>query len=104
MTQTALFVKLVALPGKRDEVLGILEDNLVAAQEEEGTLVYAFHYDARNEDVLWVYELYSDRDAMTVHTQSDIFTAGFPKLQELLAEPLAANMVIPTAKGKGFPA
>jgi quinol monooxygenase YgiN len=103
MTQIALFVKLVALPGKRDEILEILEQNLEAAQEEEGTLAYAFHYDARNDDVLWVYELYTDQDAMMLHTKSDIFTAGFPKLQELLAEPLAANMVTPTAKGKGIP-
>ena len=103
MTQTSLFVKMVFQPGKRDEVITALEAMLPVVESEPGTLVYSFHRDAGNEDVVWIFELYTGDDALTVHGGSDAMAALFGTLGGLMAEPPMMVMATPTAAAKGLP-
>ena len=71
MAKTSMFVKLSAQDGKRDDLLAALNKMLGAVNEEEGTEIYAFNLDDTDENALWIYELYSDADALASHSASD---------------------------------
>jgi len=103
MTQTSLFVKMVFQPGKRDEGIAALETMLPVVAEESGTLVYSFHRDAGDENTVWIFELYTDGDALAVHGGSDAMAALFGTLGGLMAEPPMMVMATPTAAAKGLP-
>jgi quinol monooxygenase YgiN len=103
MAQTSLFVKMVAQPGKRDEVVAALETMLPQVAQEEGTLVYSFHLDAGDENTVWVFELYTDGDALAAHGGSDAMKSCFGTLGPLFAEPPMMVMATPTAGAKGLP-
>lgn len=96
----AAFVKLQAQPGKRDELVAAFEGLLTAVKEEAGTLLYALHTDDNDADVVWFYELYSDKAAQEAHSGSDAMKATFPKLAGLLAGRPEMNMATPVG-GKG---
>ena len=102
MTQTSLFVKITAKPGRRDEVQAALEAALPAAEAEAGTLVYSFHADKGEPDVTWVFELYTDDDAFAAHSSGEAVAQLFATLGEVLAEPPLLVMAEPTG-GKGLP-
>lgn len=103
MTQTSLFVKMTVQPGKRDEVIAALEGMLPVVEAEPGTLVYSFHRDAGDENVVWVFELYSDGDALTAHAGSDALKALFGTIGGLMASPPEMSMASPTGAAKGLP-
>ena len=103
MTQTSVFVKLTAKPGKRDEVIENLERMLPTVKEEAGTLVYSFHRDAANEDVVWVFELYTDGDALGVHAGSPAMAELIGSFGDILGAPAEMSLATPTADGKGLP-
>jgi len=103
MAQTSLFVKMVALPDKRDEMIAALETMLPQVATEEGTLVYSFHTDAGDENTVWIFELYTDGDALGAHGGSDAMAACFGLLGPLFAEPPMMVMATPTANNKGLP-
>lgn len=103
MTQTSVFVKLTAKPGQRDVVVAALEKMLPAVEGEEGTLVYSFHLDAANEDVLWVFELYTDGDALGVHAGSPAMAELIGSFGDVLGAPAEMSLATPTANGKGLP-
>ena len=103
MAQTSLFVKMVAQPGKRDEMLTALEGMLAQVAQEEGTLVYSFHLDAGDENTIWIFELYTDGDALALHGGSDAMKSCFEALGPLFAEPPMMVMATPTARAKGLP-
>jgi quinol monooxygenase YgiN len=100
MSKTSLIAKMTVHPGKRDEALGHLETALAAAQAEEGTLVYSFHVDKADENVIWAVELYSDDAALGAHGQSPAVAELFGNLGPLLAEPpMMAVCDLHAAKG-----
>lgn len=103
MAQTSLFVKLTTQPGKRDEAVAALERMLPTVHAEEGTLVYSFHLDAANADVIWVFELYTDGDALGVHAGSPAMAELVGSFGDLLAAPAEMIMATPTAASKGLP-
>ncbi|MBU6330206.1 MAG: antibiotic biosynthesis monooxygenase [Acidobacteria bacterium] len=104
MTQTSLFVKMVFQEGKRDEGVAALETMLPTVEAEEGTLVYSFHRQADDANTVWVFELYTDGDALGVHGGSEAMAALFGLLGPMLAEPPMMVMATPTPKSKGLPA
>ena len=103
MSQTSLFVKMVAQPGKRDEILDALETMIPVVAEEEGTLVYSFHADAGDEDTIWIFELYRDGDALATHGGSEAIGAMFGTIGGLFAEPPTMTMTAPVRGSKGLP-
>lgn len=103
MAQTSLFVKMVAQPGKRDEIVAALETMLPQVAQEDGTLVYSFHLDAADENTVWIFELYSDGDALAAHGGSDAMANCFGLLGPLFAEPPLMVMTTPVPGAKGLP-
>ena len=91
MTQTSLFVKMVFQPGKRDEGVAALETMLPVVANEPGT------------NAVWIFELYSDGDALGVHGGSDAMKELFGTLGGLMAEPPMMVMSTPTGNAKGLP-
>jgi quinol monooxygenase YgiN len=90
MTQIAVFAKLVAQPGRREELLNALEPFIRSAVEDEpGTEVYAVHLDPENGDALWFYEIFTDKEALEAHGRNEerLRELG-AKTQDLLVGPV----------------
>jgi quinol monooxygenase YgiN len=75
MSKVAVIAKIPAAPGKRDELVAALQVGLATAEGEAGTIQYILHADAKDPDVVWFYELYTDQDALTAHGTSEAFKA-----------------------------
>jgi quinol monooxygenase YgiN len=100
MTETAMFVKLLAAEGKGDELLAALSSTLPAVEEEAGTLIYLLHRDDSDPDTIWMYERYTDTDALVAHSSSETMAALMGELGGLLGGAPMMVQVTPTG-GKG---
>ncbi len=93
MSQVAIIAKIPAQPGRRDELVAVLQQALANAENEEGTLTYILHEDANDSDLVWFYEVYADQAAFEAHGRSEgmkaiglaarEFAAGRPELTTL---------------------
>ena len=84
MTQVAEIAKIVAQPGKRDELLATLERMVEQAKTEDGTLVYIFHAAVDDDVTVYTYELYTEQAARDAHGSSEAFKAIGPSVGALL--------------------
>ena len=87
MTKPALVVKMTALDGKRDEMIAAFENFLPTVQDEPGTELYAIVADDTNADVLWVFEVYSDKEALDAHSKSSGMQEFFGMVGGLIGAP-----------------
>jgi quinol monooxygenase YgiN len=85
MSSVAMLAKLPVQPGKRDEFITAFSSMFPVVDDEPGTLVYALHTDDADPDLVWVYELYSDEEALAVHGSSDGMKAAIAAFGPLLA-------------------
>ncbi len=100
MAKISTIAKLTVKPGTRPELVDAFKPMFEAVNAEAGTEVYVLGLDDRDENVAWVYELYSDSDAMASHGSSDAMTALFGAVGGLIAAPPELNQVSPVlAKG-----
>ena len=68
MAKTALLAKLTAKDGQRDALLSVISDlGIRNVSGEPGTEVYAAHKDQNDENVVWFYEMYSDKAVSYTH-------------------------------------
>lgn len=94
----ALILRARLRPERRQETLAVLEEIRRNDDTEPGTLVQAFHLDADDENVIWIYELWEDESALEFHRANlapwrERLVAGF------LAWPTPHVAVPITAKG-----
>ena len=101
MSKVSLIAKLPTKPGKRDDLVAAFGPMMEAVNEEAGTEVYILNLDNGDENVAWVYELYTDADAMGLHGGSDAMAALFGALGDLLDGAPELIMTTPVA-GKGL--
>jgi quinol monooxygenase YgiN len=90
MSHVAVIAKIAALPGKRADLIGVMQAGLATAESEPGTLQYVLHEDANDPDLIWFYEVYESQEALVAHGSSDgmkalgmasrEFAAGRPEL------------------------
>lgn len=85
MSKVAVIAKIAAQEGKRDELAKALQAALDTAQGEVGTEAYILHEDASDANLLWMYEMYTDQDALGVHMGSEAFKALGPSIMPFLA-------------------
>lgn len=71
MSTVAVIAKVPVQPGKRDEVLAAMTALVDLARGEDGTTTYVVHQDQRDADVIWVYEQYTDSDALDAHMNAE---------------------------------
>jgi len=75
MSKIAVIAKIPAAPGKRADLVAALQGALQTAEGEAGALAYVLHEDAKDADVLWMYEQYTDQAALDAHMGSEAFQA-----------------------------
>jgi len=76
MAKVSIVAKLPLRPGTRDEFVAAFSQMYPVVAEEEGTLTYTLHLDAKDEDLVWVYEMYASDEALAAHSGSDGMKAG----------------------------
>jgi quinol monooxygenase YgiN len=81
----AVIAKLVAQPGKRDELVGVLTELLHAVENEPGTLTYIMHTCEAEPDAVYFYETYADDAAKEAHGKSDAMRTAGKALAAILA-------------------
>jgi quinol monooxygenase YgiN len=90
MSNIAVIAKITTQPGKRADVVAGMASMMDHVETEPGTLKYILTEDQSQDDVLWMYEEYSDQAALDSHGSSDAmkalggsigpFLAGRPEL------------------------
>jgi quinol monooxygenase YgiN len=83
--KVAAIAKLTAVEGQRDALVKVMDQLVDAANDEKGTELYVLNLDAKDADVIWFYELYTDQDALTAHSGSDTMKAVMGQLGGLIA-------------------
>ncbi len=102
MSKPSMFVKLMAQPGKRDEVLAAFDRMLVAVAAEPGTEVYSVHLDDADENAVWIFEMYTDGDALAAHSSSEAMGNLFTELGPLLGSERPVLVATTAHAGKGL--
>lgn len=100
MSKISVIAKIVTKEGKRDELIAAFGDYFPNVESEDGTLVYSISKDNADEVTVWVYELYTDGDALKAHSSSEAFGEFGKALGGLLAGAPELHMCTPVhAKG-----
>jgi quinol monooxygenase YgiN len=73
MSTVALLAKLPAAEGKGAELAEAFKAAFEHVNKEPGTRMYVLHADASNADILWIYEIYENQDAMNAHMTAEWF-------------------------------
>jgi quinol monooxygenase YgiN len=100
-TKVAVFARIPAQPGKRDELVKALEAAIDNANTEAGTLTYILHIDEKEPDAVFFYELYSGGDALAAHGSSDFMKELGKSLRDLAGGRPELQILTPIS-GKGL--
>jgi quinol monooxygenase YgiN len=101
MSKVSLIAKLPLKADKKDEFVEKFGGMIAAVNDEAGTEIYILNFEQANENIAWVYELYTDADAMTIHSSSDAMAALIGALGDVLDG--APEMIVLTPhSGKGL--
>ncbi len=101
MAKTSLIAKLPLKAGTRDRFVAAFAPMLEQVNEEPGTEFYVLHLDDADENLVWVYELYTDADALAAHSSSDAMAAFFGQIGDFIDGAPELIQVTPVA-GKGL--
>jgi quinol monooxygenase YgiN len=77
-----LVVKITAVPGKRDEMIGILRES---AADMPGCLSYVIAKDSTNENVIWVTEVWESAATHDASLSLPSVTKSMPRVKPLIA-------------------
>ena len=77
-------VKYRLKPGKRDELLSFVSDNVLNTRKEEGNLAYAHYPSLENEDDMFVFEMWKDLDSVHRHLQAPHYVAFSKRRRPIL--------------------
>lgn len=102
MPKIALIATMTAKPGRFDELLGLVRWMVDHASAEPGTEVYAAQVPDDDGDVVWMYEVYADEDALAVHSTSDAMRQFVDALHEV-AEPEMTGRRMSLVAAAGLP-
>ncbi|MDQ3738495.1 MAG: antibiotic biosynthesis monooxygenase [Actinomycetota bacterium] len=101
MSQVGVIARIPVQPGKRHEVVAAMDILIDSANGEVGTQFYVLHEDQKDPDVLWVYELYADADALDTHMNADAMKSFIGAAGGLMAGRAELTMLTPIS-GKGL--
>jgi quinol monooxygenase YgiN len=80
----AIFTRLTAVHGKRDELLAVLNELATAARAEPGNEMFVVHPARDEPDVVLGYEVFADDQAIADHRATDAVSRARARLTELL--------------------
>jgi quinol monooxygenase YgiN len=95
MSEFGALLQLTAQEGKRDELLRVLANYVNTLDGEPGTTLFAAAADPNDDDLVWVWEEFTDAGAVRDHFQHDFFRALQLELADLLASPVAVRPLAP---------
>lgn len=96
MEKLALFIKTTCQPGKRDEVRQLWEKHLKPrVVDSTAQEVYFYCYDDQDEDTLYIFELYGDREAFGAAAAAPWFQAYMQEAGPLIAAPPEVGITTP---------
>ena len=101
MSKVSVIAKIPLKPGNRDELVAAFEPMLEQVNKEAGTEIYILCSDQADENLVWVYELYSDSDAMGAHSSSETMVSLLGVVGGLLEGEPGFHILTPIA-GKGL--
>jgi quinol monooxygenase YgiN len=101
MSKTSLIAKLPLKPGTRDQLQAAFGPMMEQVNNEAGTEIYILNFDQGDENIVWVYELYTDADAMAAHSGSETMQKLFGEIGALLDGEPELIMATPVS-GKGL--
>jgi len=101
MSKVVILAKLPLRPGTRDEFVEAFSQMFPVVAEEEGTITYTLHLDTKDEDLVWVYEMYASDEALAAHSGSDGMKAGLAAFGGFIAGPAELIRLTPV-EGKGL--
>ena len=101
MSKVSLWVRIPVKPGTRAEAAEAFQFALDNVQNEAGTLTYILLEEEADPDALFVFELYSDHDALAAHGGADWFKEFGPKLAPFAAGKPEMHFLNPLM-GKGL--
>ena len=81
--KVAVFARIPAQPGKRDELVAALKAAIDNANTEQDTRLYILHTNDADPDAVLFYELYTNEAALVAHGSSDAFKALGASLRDL---------------------
>ena len=100
MSLVSVIARIPCQPGRRDELVAALGDYFPQVEAEDGTLLYAISTDNGDDDLVWVYELYTGDEALQAHSTSPAFQSLAGTLGGLLSGPPELHFCRPVrAKG-----
>jgi quinol monooxygenase YgiN len=94
-------VRFTALPGKGHDFVALLRDQEVDLGDFEACLLYLISQEAENPDVVWVSEVWVDRESHAASLEHPHVRALIERALPLLAGPPEALHLVP-AGGKGI--
>ncbi|GLI04153.1 antibiotic biosynthesis monooxygenase [Paenibacillus tyrfis] len=99
MSKYAMFGKLTAHPGKREELAKMmLEADTLNAME--GCIYYILHEAEEDPDVLWITELWESQEAHAASLKNEKVRELIGRCRHLIAE--ASGVKVRPIGGKGF--
>ena len=101
MSKLALFVKVTARPGKREQVWQLWQKHVKPHVEAaDGIEINCYCYDAKDPDVICFFELFSDPADFDAASQSGWYSEYLKQVKPLLAAPSEVIFADPVwAKG-----
>ncbi len=102
MSKTAVLAKLPIKPDAKATFMEAFGAMIDAVEAEDGTEIYILNWGQKDdENTAYIYELYTDGDALAVHSGSDAMKALMGALGDVMAGAPELIMLTPAA-GKGL--
>ena len=101
MSKTAVLAKLPIKKGEKDTFLAAFAAMYEQVEQEPGTEIYILNWDRKDENLAYLYEVYTDKDALKAHSGSDAMQAFQGALAGILAGAPELIMLTPDT-GKGL--
>ncbi|WP_017603689.1 putative quinol monooxygenase [Nocardiopsis alkaliphila] len=102
MTPLCLIISIRTLPGRRAAFLrGISRNAAHALREEPGCLRFDVIGDPEDENAFWVYEVFTDTDALAAHRRTPHFLAWQDEKAELVVPESQVDRLGPLLFGEG---
>ena len=102
MSKTAVLAKLPIKPDAKETFLEAFGAMLTVVEDAAATEIYILNWGQKDdENTAYIYELYTDGDALAVHSGSDAMKALMGALGDVMAGAPELVMLTPAA-GKGL--
>ncbi len=85
MSKFSMFGQLIAHPGKRDELAGLMLESAETLQGMDGCIFYIINESVDEPDVLWITELWESEEAHAASLKNEGVLAVIQRCRPLIA-------------------